>query len=362
MGKEASTNAITFKGRASIAMAMRKLPKTLDLADMKSMVSHFAQMLTLTDIDPEIIERAREFNEQGIEGLCFLGMGGSAIVGNYVREVLCHEALIPICIERDYDLPRYVTKDWATIAVSYSGNTEETLSALKQANERGSKILTITSGGQMKTDYDRHPQIFIQRGLQPRAALPLLFSAALRASQSLTGLTPTEFDEIAMDLTAAAEKWGEWIPSPSATAGKIRGKIPLFIGARYLRPVAYRAKCQVNENSKMMAFSLEMPEATHNEIEGFQSRQQDYILPVFLRQEGEAVQVKRQLDAVVDLCNDLNMNPVSLKASGSSIVEKMLILTHYLDMLSVELAELQGVDALGVERITELKKRTAPRN
>jgi glucose/mannose-6-phosphate isomerase len=163
-------------------------------------------------------------------------------------------------------------------------------------------------------------------------------------------------------LTVAAEKWGEWIPPPSAIAGKVRGKIPLFIGARYLKPVAYRAKCQINENSKMMAFSLEVPEATHNEIEGFQSRKQDSILPVFLRQEGEALQEEQQLNALVDLCNELNLSPVSLKASGSTTVEKMLTLTQYLDMLSVDLAELQGVNALSVERITELKKRMASRN
>jgi len=356
------TDAITFKEREPIEIAMRKLPKSLDLTDMRSMVSHFAQLLTLTDIDLENIERAREFNEQGIEGLCFVGMGGSAIVGDYVREVLCHEALIPICTVRDYILPKYVTKDWAIVAVSYSGNTEETLSALKQANERGAKILTITSGGQMKSEYSHHPQLLIQKGLQPRAALPLLFSGTLEISQSLTGLNPTNLDDIAKGLTTAAEKWGDWIPSPSATAGKIHGRIPLFIGGRYMKPVAYRAKCQVNENSKMMAFSSEVPEAMHNEIEGLQGKHQGFVLPVFLRYEDEPLQAGRQLDAIVDLCIELELDPISLKASGRSIVERMLTLTHYLDMLSVELAEMQRVDALSVERISLLRKKLSTRS
>jgi glucose/mannose-6-phosphate isomerase len=340
---------------------MSKFPVTMKLDDMRSLVSHFPDMLRSIDLDHNIIDECKGYHERGYGGLCFLGMGGSSIVGLYVSELLRRDSLLPISIIKDYTLPRFVTKDWIVIAVSYSGNTAETLSALKEADERGSKIITITSGGQIQETYSHYPQLLIRKGLQPRAAFPLLLSGILPITETIIGAEYTKMDKLAESLVAASKKWGEWIHRPDSLACKFLKRIPLFIGAEYMKPVAYRAKTQVNENAKTIAFGSEIPEAAHNEIEGFQENQQAAFIPVFLKHGDESKQIQQKQDVMQSLYEEIGMNPVSLRALGKSPIEKMLTLTHYLDMVSVELAEMRGVDALAVNRITELKKRLAKR-
>jgi glucose/mannose-6-phosphate isomerase len=312
-----------------------------------------------TDMNRNLIEICRKYHEEGVKGLCFLGMGGSSIAGAYVKEILSQESNIPISIVRTYFLPKYVTSDWAVVAVSYSGNTEETLSSLKQARERGSKIVTVTSGGQMAKEYSDRPQILVQTGIQPRAAFPLLLSEVLPVSESITGVQMADMNKISDTVAAASRKWGESIPAPSDLAEKVRIEMPLFIGAQHLIPVAYRAKCQINENSKAMAFYSEIPESAHNEIEGFPNNPESSIIPIFLRSGNEDAQIKRKIDAILSIYSDIGLNPIVLDAGGKTRIENMLTLTHYLDMVSVEIAIINGADALSVKRIGQLKQMLA---
>jgi glucose/mannose-6-phosphate isomerase len=345
-----------------MARNMRKLPETMNLDDMRSMVIHFPDMLKSFNLSQDLNETCREYYEEGIEGLCYLGMGGSSIVGSYVSEILSQESQVPISIIRDYILPKWVSREWVIVALSYSGNTEETLSSLRQAKERGSKIFTITSGGEMVKAYRDYPQVLVQKGVQPRAAFPLVFSVTLAISESLVGRHTTDLDRISENIAAASKRWGEWIPTPSVVAEKFQNRIPLFIGAQYMSPVAYRAKCQLNENSKTAAFFSEVPEAAHNEIEGFSNSKEGVLIPVFLRSENEDTQIRRKLDVMMDLYHEIDLNPIKLDAAGKSKIENMLSLTHYLDMVSIELADKRGVDAVSVKRIEELKKRIASRS
>ena len=341
---------------------MRKLPETMRLDDMRSMVSHFPEMLRDSNPDQEIIQLCRNYHEEGIEGLCFLGMGGSSIVGSYVKEILSQQSRIPISIVRNYFLPEWISSDWIVIAISYSGNTEETLASLKQAVKRGSNILTITSGGKMTKEYGNYPQVLVQDGAQPRAALPLLLSEVLPISETLVGLPITNFISISETLTSASKNWGQLVPEPSVIVEKIHNRIPLFIGAQHLSPVAYRAKCQINENSKAEAFNSEVPEATHNEIEGFPHDKESLITPIFLRSSEEDTRIKEKMEVAFDLYNEIGLNPMSLNSFGNLKIESMLTLTHYLDMVSVALADKRGINAVNVARIKELKTRLASKD
>jgi glucose/mannose-6-phosphate isomerase len=350
---------MTYKERQSITGSMRELAETMNLNDMKSMVSYFPHMLGKSDTNRDLIKICRNYYEEGIKGLCFLGMGGSSIIGAYVKEIISQESNIPVSIVRTYFLPKYVTSDWAVVAVSYSGNTEETLSSLQQARERGTKIVTVTSGGQMAKEYSDYPQILVQKQIQPRAAFPLLLSEVLPVSESIIGAQITDMDKISETVVAASKKWGEWVPIPSIMAQKVQSRIPLFVGAQHLIPVAYRAKCQINENSKALAFYSEIPESAHNEIEGFPSNHESSIIPIFLRSRNEDAQIKRKIDAILSIYSDMGLNTIVLNATGKTKIENMLTLTHYVDMVSVELADINGVDALSVRRIGELKKKLA---
>ncbi|MHA1927934.1 MAG: bifunctional phosphoglucose/phosphomannose isomerase [Candidatus Thorarchaeota archaeon] len=333
-----------------------KLPSSIKPDNMKNLVIHFPQLLSTLQIDSGILNAAKEFHEEGLNGICFLGMGGSSIAGTYARALLSKEIKIPISVTRDYLLPTYVDDNWVVIAISYSGNTEETLSSLSMANEIGSRIILMTSGGKMAQE-SNHPIIHLPEGLQPRAALPLIFSAVLPVVESLAGLKITDFQYLEEVLVKKSNTWSEWLAPPKEIAESFIGKTPLFIGARHLAPVAYRAKCQINENSKALAFHSELPEANHNEIESFVKTNGCSILPVFLRSGLEPTKINRRFDVTYELYLEMGLSPINLLASGDTHLEEMLVLTHFLDMISVELAELCGIDPVSVKKIKELKHR-----
>ncbi len=333
-----------------------KLPSSIKPDNMKNLVNHFPQLLSTLQIESSILDAAREFHKDGLNGICFLGMGGSSIAGNYARALLSKESKIPISVTRDYLLPTYVDDKWVVIAISYSGNTEETLSSLSMANEIGSRIILMTSGGKMAQE-SKHPIIQLPEGLQPRAALPLIFSAVLPVVESLAGLKITYFQYLEEVLVNKSNTWNEWLSTPQEIAESFIGKTPIFIGSRHLAPVAYRAKCQINENSKALAFHSELPESNHNEIESFVKTNGCSILPVFLRSGLEPTKINRRFDVTYEMYHEMGLNPINLSASGDTRLEEMLVLTHFLDMVSVDLAELRDVNPVSVEKIHELKHR-----
>jgi glucose/mannose-6-phosphate isomerase len=283
-------------------------------------------------------------------------MGGSSIAGNYVRALLSDEARIPIVVVRNYSIPAFVTKSWVVIAVSYSGNTEETLSALEESMEIGARIILMTSGGKM-AEQKNYPMVQIPRGLQPRATLPIMLSIALPITETLAGLSISEFDKLEDILAEKAATWSKWIQPPRAIAFSLSKNIPLFIGAQHLVPVAYRAKCQINENSKALAFYSELPEANHNEIESFESTFGNLIKPIFLRSCFESQTLARRFNATYEIYKETGLEPMNLEVEGKTKLEEMLLLTHFLDMVSVEYADLREVNPTSVDKIEDFKRR-----
>ncbi|MGY5871204.1 MAG: bifunctional phosphoglucose/phosphomannose isomerase [Candidatus Thorarchaeota archaeon] len=332
------------------------LPASIKPDNMKNLVNHFPQLLGTLQIDESILTTAKQYYKDGISGICFLGMGGSSIVGNYVKALFSETAKIPISVIRDYSLPAYVDNKWAVIAVSYSGNTAETLSSLSMATKLVSKIFIMTAGGKMAHE-NKYPIIHLPEGLQPRATLPLMLSAALPVVEILAGLKITELQHLEKILIEKSDNWNGWHQSPEEIANAFVGKVPLFIGSKHLVPVAYRAKCQINENSKALAFYSELPESNHNEIESFVNMYGCSIIPVFLRSAFELTELRSRFDVTYDLYNEMGLGPMNLACTGNTQLEEMLLLTHFLDMVSVEFAELRNVNPVSVERIEELKHR-----
>jgi len=325
------------------------------MTDMHSMVKIFPDLLTRVKIDQETQDTCVRLGDEGLGGISILGMGGSAIAGLYVQALLRNTATIPILTNQEYSLPTYVDSSWAIIAVSYSGNTEETLAAYDEASKRNCQTFTITSGGDLFSKENSLSRITIPEGYQPRAAFPLIFSAVLNLVECLMGMDPTKLDSIGNSLSKKAVKWEASLLTPKVMAQDFVGSVPLFIGSRQLNPVAYRAKCQINENAKTMAFFSEIPEANHNEIESFVAENEFNILPVFLRSSYEEERIKQRMDITTTLYEEEGYSPIRLSIESSNRTEEMLALTFYLDLVSVELAHIRGVNPLSVEKIAKLK-------
>ncbi len=335
-----------------IAMGLEDIKQN----DMQSMVYGFPKMLGAVTPSNSAIEAAVEASKEKKGGVCLLGMGGSAIAGELCKSLLNELSTIPLVCIRDYSIPHYVDSNWVAIAVSYSGNTEETISAYKQAKKRVCETYTITSGGQLQQIADPTRLTILPGGFQPRAALPLILSVELLLLESIIGRARTNLLPLSTKLELLSQKWPVGVTSPDKFAKELQGSIPLFMSAGHLEAVAYRAKCQINENSKIASFYSTIPEANHNEIESIGWFSSMGVLPIFIRSEHENPRVSSRFNATSEIYEDEGAKPIHLWHPKNTKIEELLIHTFYLDLVSVELAKLTGADSVSVERITRLKK------
>jgi len=213
-----------------------------------------------------------------IDKVVILGMGGSAIGGDLVRSLLSAKIKPIIFVNRDYDLPDFVDERTLIIASSYSGNTEETLSAFSQALKRKCKKLAMTTGGKLKTIAEdaKVPVFIIDHTSQPRAALGYSFMPLIAFLQKLSLLEDktAEIEAMIQDLEGQLEELRETVSTSSNRAKKLsatlHGRIAVIYGAGILSEVAHRWKTQINENSKAWAFYETFPELNHNAVVGYQ--------------------------------------------------------------------------------------------
>jgi glucose/mannose-6-phosphate isomerase len=212
----------------------------------------------------------------GIKNVVILGMGGSAIGGDLVGSLASSESRIPVSVCRGYDLPPYVDAGTLVIASSYSGATEETLSAFQQAIATPAKKLAVTTGGKLKDLCDSKgiPVFAIDYQTQPRAALPFSFFMILGLLQKLGILSDKtgEVKETIVNLNGLAVKINEKVASSQNMAKRLAsmlyGRLAVIYGAGITAEAAHRWKTQINENSKSMAFYEILPELDHNAIVG----------------------------------------------------------------------------------------------
>lgn len=295
------------------------------------------------------------------------GMGGSAISGDIAADLLAPSAPAPLYVNRGYNLPAFVAKDSLIFALSYSGNTEETLSAVKQAAERGAKIICVTSGGKLKeiAEKSSYPLYLVPSGYQPRAALPFLLLPLLQGLETFrffSGLRQN-LEESVTVLKKLRNDYGESKPArgnpAKQLAKKLLGKIPVIFGhVDTSRSAAVRFKTQLNENSKVTALCNFFPELNHNEIvnlHALKRGQHDFSL-VFFRDDADPERVKKRIEITKSLIGSQLGGVHEANAQGKGRLAKILSLIFFGDLVSVYLALLQGIDPSEVEVITRLKK------
>lgn len=328
----------------------------IDKNSMESMVRAFPKLLGSVKLSEEIHNLCSILGDEGPSGVCIIGMGGSAIAGDYVQGILYDVSHLPIVTIRDSVLPEFVDESWITLAVSYSGNTEETLVAFMESVRRGCPTITISSGGMLGAKKESRGTVILPEGYQPRAAFPMLFSVVLQVVECLLGLDKTNLKGIVEILDTKLEAWEASPLSPKSMANDLLVMTPMFISSRHLIPVAYRAKCQFNENAKVMAFYSEIPESNHNEIESFNEDNDQTILPMFLSSAFLDDRVSKRFEIVSAMYEEVGFIPIRLSMKSDSKIEEMLMMTFYLDMVSIELAVLMGVDPLRVDKISRVKE------
>jgi glucose/mannose-6-phosphate isomerase len=305
-----------------------------------------------------------------VDGVVVTGLGGSAIGGDLLRTYAAAVAAVPVVVNRDYVLPRHVGLHTLVFAVSYSGNTEETLSAYREAREKGAPVVAITTGGRLGAlaEEDGVPLITVPAGLAPRAATGYLFLPML-AVMSRLGLIPPveeEVDELVAVLTELRARLEPGVPAaenPAKTlAWELLGNVPVVWGASgTTEVVAQRWKGQFNENAKIAAYWNAFPELNHNEIVGFEHPRQvlDHLYLVILRDPDDHPRVKRRMAITADLVRHRVSGVKEIEACGRGRLARMYSLIYIGDYASVYLAFLYGVDPGPVRVIDYLKQAMA---
>ncbi len=293
------------------------------------------------------------------------GMGGSGISGDIVATWLQDKIKIPIISVKDYTLPNYVDKNALVILASYSGNTEETLSVFLQALERKAQILAVTSDGKLEEycQKARLPFIRIPSDYQPREAIIYLtipIVSFLEKMEIIENLS-TEIRSTAEVLQQVREQIKPEVPLEENPAKEIAvqilNTIPIIYGSGIQNPIAYRMKCQLNENSKVHAFYGVIPEMNHNEIMGWKHMAPNMFSVIFLRYRGERDEIKTRIEILKNLLSERGVTRIlEVWARGKSTLENMFSTMFIGDMATLYLAFLRGVDPLKIELIEKLKK------
>jgi len=287
------------------------------------------------------------------------GVGGSAICGDLLRDLLKNRVPIPIDVCRDYHLPAYVDKDTLTFCISYSGNTEETLSQFVDCVKRKTKIIGITSGGKLEEWCKKFdlPYVLIPSGYQPRSALSYLFFSILVCLQKLGVVNLQKEIVETIELLKRIKT-----DSVKKLASSMKDSEIIVYSSDEFSGVAKRIKTQINENSKTPAKYDVFPELDHNEIVGYQNeRLNKNSFVLILRGKDEPEEIKARIDITKDLIKGKVKAMEDVWAEGKSKLAKIMSLIFLGDVLSYELAVLNDVNPIEVESIVILKKKLKER-
>jgi glucose/mannose-6-phosphate isomerase len=283
------------------------------------------------------------------------GIGGSAICGDLLRDLLKNRISIPIDVCRDYHLPYYVDGNTLTFCVSYSGNTEESLNQFVDCIKRKSKIIGVTSGGKLEEWCKKFnlPYISIPSDYQPREALPYLFFAMIVCLQKLGVIDLKKEMNETIELLKRIKT-----DSIKKLINLMKNSAMVVYSSDEFSGVAKRVKTQINENSKIPAKYDVFPELDHNEIVGYQNEKLNknfFIL--ILRDKNEPEKIKTRIEITKDLIKNSIKGVGEIWAEGNSKLAKMMSLIFLGDALSYELAILNNVDPVEVKNIVILKKK-----
>ncbi|MBD3228872.1 MAG: bifunctional phosphoglucose/phosphomannose isomerase [Candidatus Lokiarchaeota archaeon] len=293
------------------------------------------------------------------------GMGGSAISGEILNDYLRMRVSFPIITVRNYTLPSYINKNSLVFIISYSGNTEETLSAFKEALNRGALIISITSNGKLKEFCKKLqiPFILVPSNLAPRAALGHLFTSLLISVQEL-GLIESVDDEISEMIEVLKIVRDEIaIKNPlenniaKQTALKCVNNIPVIYITSAFQSIAKRYKTQFNENSKVPCKVDYFPELAHNEVVGWECAMEmskNFICLLLRIDESEEIKTRIEMTKSIVLKEKL-AEVIEIYSRGESNLSKILSLILVGDYISLYLAILNNKDPSSTESIDKLK-------
>jgi glucose/mannose-6-phosphate isomerase len=346
------------------------MPVDLDNLNLLSSIDR-SNMIGALDRFPDAFIRSQRTKEDSLrrarssfQSLVLMGMGGSASAADVVLDWLRPALPLPAFVHREPRLPAFVDSRTLFVALSYSGETSETLAGFQEAQRRGSFLVGIGHGGSLASLCRRAkaPFIQIEASLAPRVALGELIAASATALESadLVHSTRRDMSEAGRDLARLRGRFGVETSladnSAKSLAQKLLGHLPVLYSLQRMSSVARRFKNQLAENSKVLAKYDLLPEAGHNEVEAWHER--DNRVPVIIRDPKETAFERSIVSAFsATISSASRSHPLIVRVAGKGGLSRLLSPIFFLDYVSVYLALLRRIDPTPTTLINEYKKR-----
>lgn len=304
---------------------------------------------------------------EGLENIVVAGMGGSALAADIAKNWLSSRLARPLEIVRGYDIPEYVGPTTLFIASSYSGNTEETLSALEQAEKRSARIVIMAAGGKL-LEIARSKKYFTLE-------LPQVSQPRLSPFAGLKALTCV-FSDLGwigdLDVRRELLDTANWLDVEKsklsldnldednialALARYLHGQPGLIYAGPALRSAAYKWKIDINENAKQLAFCNVYPELNHNEYQGWLFPEKKPVATVQLQSSLDHVRVQKRFTITQEILKEHGFEPIVVHAEGQTHIQQLLWTILLGDYVSSYMGILNGIDPTPVALVEELKKK-----
>ena len=301
--------------------------------------------------------------KHNVQNIVVTGLGGSGIGGTILSELVQSECPVPIIVNKDYFLPDFVNSNSLVIISSYSGNTEETLSAMKQAIAKNAQIVCVTSGGEVqaiakKNNYDT---IVIPGGNPPRSCIGYSLVQLFKIVQ-FNGFVKTDLlAQVKSTINLLDNEKTAIKAEASAIAQKLVTKIPVIYSLGSCEGVAVRFRQQINENSKMLCWHHTLPEMNHNELVGW-TEKNDSLAVVTFRTSFDYERTIKRYELCKGIFSKYAHSVTDIFAKGQSKVEQFFYLINIGDWISCDIADIKNIDSIEVNVITHLKNELAKLN
>jgi len=308
------------------------------------------------------------------ESILIAGMGGSAIGGDLLRDALSGEQAPPITTSRDYKLPRHVNSKSLVIVSSYSGNTEESISACQDALDKGAKVIVLTHArdGVLRRMSDQYgiPKFFVESEGEPRSALGYCLLIPIAIMQNLGMINSKDEDvlEAIQVLSLLVERLKSSVPATDnpakLLAGRLFNKLTIIYGAEHLSGASRRWKTQLNENAKSLAFSEIIPEIHHNSAEGFRYPKslKNKLAIILLSAMTLNERTKYRYAVTRDLLESIGITNYTIDGLGKGILAQLLSTIVFGDYTSYYLGILNGLDPSKLHYVNLIRSKMYQRN
>jgi len=321
-------------------------------------------MYKVYDIWPEIAQKSFEaehesVNFDNVKHIVVTGMGGSGAIGDMFASILS-KSKIHVNVVKGYTLPQTVDSNTLVIAVSVSGNTDETLSVLKSAHLLGCKIIAFSSGGKMK-EYCETNNIeyrFVPQYHSPRASFTSYLYTILKVLHTTFEIKLDDITESIIEMEKTRVKINSSNLSKENPALQLAERItniPVIYYPFGLQSAAIRFKNSLQENTKIHAMVENIVETCHNGIVSWERTSN--VQPILIQGVDDFVKTKERWKIMKEYLKNNGINYLEIISVTGSILSKIINLIYILDYSSIYCAVMTNIDPTPVKSINFVKSK-----